>query len=132
MKLNKQSGINIVSVDYVAKAIMAALTSPVKQLNIVSSKCVPGYEVVKTILDKTGIDNWEAVRYLPDNQNSLEKLYYKTVGEQFNPYWDTSAHEFDTSELRNLLPTVEEPDVKHHFESLFDYALQNKFKTVIG
>lgn len=129
--ISENAGLNIIPVDYVAKAILAATDKSIKQLNLVSSQSIPVTKVAETILRKTGLTNWKFVADLPKNLNVLEQLYYNTVGSQFNEYMNTENHQFETLELRKLLSNIPEPDVDFHFEKLFEYALLKRFKTVL-
>lgn len=128
IQVNKQSGMNIIPVDYAAKAIVMAIDSPIRELNIVSSNNILNTQIVETIFKMIGIENWDYVDDVPEEMNDFERIYYGTVGKQFNPYWNTSSYEFDTSRLRDLVGEIEEPNVGQCFGSLFDYALRHEFR----
>jgi nucleoside-diphosphate-sugar epimerase len=127
IQINPQSGMNMIPVDYTAKAIVRASAQPLQELNIVSANNLPNAYIIETIFNKTGVQEWEYVTEMPDGLNKTERLYYCTVGRQFNPYWNTSPHSFSAKKLRALMPDIPEPNVANCFAKLFEHALERQF-----
>jgi nucleoside-diphosphate-sugar epimerase len=127
IQINPQSGMNMIPVDYTAKAIVRAASQPLQELNIVSTDNLPNAYIIETIFDKTGVNEWEYVTEMPDGLNKTERLYYCTVGRQFNPYWNTLPHRFSTRKLRALMADIPEPNVLNCFATIFDHALERQF-----
>lgn len=127
IQINPQSGMNIIPVDYTAKAIVRAASQPIKELNIVSDVNLPNAFIIETIFDKTGVKDWEYVTEIPDRLNKTERLYYCTAGRQFNPYWNTPAHSFCNKKLNALMHDIPQPNVINCFAKIFDHALERQF-----
>ncbi|MEW6606415.1 MAG: SDR family oxidoreductase [bacterium] len=126
--VNKDSGLNIVPVDYVAKAVCKLIFDSVKEMNIVHSNCLPHTYYIPEICRMIGVSNVQLVDSVPSDPNDLEKLYYRTVGAQFTPYVTTPKHEFDIRLLRRVMRNIEEPSVLKNFPSLLSFAIKNNFK----
>jgi len=132
IQISPDSSMNIVPVDYVAKAILAASNQSIKQLNIVSTENISVATVAESIFKQLGIQNWKFVQQVPLNLNQFEEMYYKTIGKQFMSYMNSVNCSFDTSDLRKLIPNVVEPDVLLHFDQLLAFAIKNKFKATLS
>ena len=117
---------NIVPVDYVAKTVIKGIeaNSP-SELNIVSEENLLLKDMFSHMLYKTGYFNYLFVPEVPEDQNEVERFYYKWIGSQVNHYIDTPVHHFNTNELRYLLRDLQEPAAVHHFPKIFDYAYTN-------
>ncbi|MCE9500247.1 MAG: SDR family oxidoreductase, partial [Leptospira sp.] len=127
--INKETGLNIIPSDYVAKAIVRAFQNDdVKELNIVHSKSTPLIFFLKHMAHQLGFNGVQFVDKKPADMNTLEKLFYRTVGAQFDGYINTPKHEFDVKPLRKLLHDIEEPSIMDDFDNLYAFALANDFK----
>ncbi len=124
---NKEGGLNLVPVDYVSRAILAAIDSEEEQINVASAQNVPNSLWISHIMKKCNI-NYESLEQEPTEKSETEIVYYKTVGAQISDYLSTTNHSYDTTKLRTLLKDVEEPDVTKHFEELYDYAHDRDFE----
>jgi len=135
IKMNLTSGLNLIPVDYAAKAIVRALATDIKELNIVSKKSVPNTYTIPEALRQVNWCNYEFTDTIPDNMTQVEKLYYRTVGPQLNDYLDTpgaQGNEFNITELSALMSDIAEPDVAGQFPMLMNYAVANSFNNILA
>ncbi|MEJ2664104.1 MAG: SDR family oxidoreductase, partial [Spirochaetia bacterium] len=85
--VNLDSHLNIVPVDFVAKAIEKAfLNDEIIELNPVDRKGEENVWFVPALLNHVGFHSFRFVRNKPRNLNMYEKVYYKTVGAVFTKY----------------------------------------------
>ena len=62
------------------------------------------------------------------NLSRIEQLYYRTVGEAFDPYITCPKTEYDTTDLQTLTPSLVEPDVRAGVEKLVEFAVEHEFE----
>ncbi len=129
--MNKDSGLNLIPVDYAAKAIAKAIETDLTELTIASNKCLQNKIALPQLLKQVGWTSFEIITEIPDNLNHIEQLYYKTVGAQLNNYLSTPVHEFDVAVLNELMHDYSQPDVSLQFENLVGYAVDNSFISLI-
>lgn len=129
---NPAGSVNIVPVDYVAKVVVRSFENDrVDQLNAVSSRqvstayllqCMCGYEGVKCdLLEDTPPT---------ESMSEAEKQYYETIGLTLSNYLSTPKHQFDTARLREVVADIAEPDVEREFKDLYEFAHENKFRSL--
>lgn len=130
--IDKKSGLNIVPVDFVAKAILYAFLNPdIKELNIVNPKQILHQNYVGDVLESFHINSYEYVSEKPTQLNSFEQLYYKTVGGLFEKYVSIPDLQFKAEEI---LKFVEEMQlditlgVHENFMNLIDFSVEKKFR----
>jgi nucleoside-diphosphate-sugar epimerase len=129
--VNKETSLNIIPVDYVAKVIVDTFSkNDIEQLNIVhhsSFKMIKGLEL---IMKEVGYFNFTFVTKDLDFEykNSVEKMYYESIGKHLKPYFITEANEYDTSLLNSILeiPKLDNED----FTNLIRSAITNKFQDI--
>ncbi len=121
MALNIEGGLNIVPVDYVAKAIIRATDIQEKQLNITLTKNVPTQHIIESILQKCEVEI-ELVDEEPKNKTIIEKLFYKTIGSQLLKYSTSKKHNFESKLVRELLYDIEEPNMQDNFNQVYNFA----------
>lgn len=121
MALNMEGGLNIVPVDYVAKAIIRATDIQDEQLNITLTKNVPTQHIIKSILQKCEVEI-ELVDEEPKNKTIIEKLFYKTIGSQLLKYSTSKKHNFESKLIRELLSDIEEPNMQDNFNQVYNFA----------
>lgn len=129
--VNKETSLNIIPVDYVAKVVVDTFSkNDIEQLNIVhhsSFKMINGLEL---IMKEVGYSNFTFVTNDMDFEykNSIEKMYYESIGKHLKPYFITEANEYDTSLLNSILeiPKLDNED----FTNLIRYAIANKFQDI--
>lgn len=129
---NPLGSINVVPVDYVAKAIIRSFEdNQVNQLNAVSSKQIPMAYLLQSMCSYEGI-KCELIEQVlpPSNMSVVEKQYYETIGPMFSGYFSTPNHQFDTTNLRRILSDIKEADVEKEFKDLFEFAHENGFKSL--
>src|SRR5690606_13707766 len=87
ISLNDTGVLNIVPVDYTAKAIVKALDhDEIREMNIANQFGVSIAEIAGTILECVEYMDYDLVSAEPELKNHSEELYYKVIGEQFNLY----------------------------------------------
>ncbi len=129
--INPDSGLNIIPVDYAAKAIVRALDTDLKELNIVSSKYLPNTFTIPTLLNEIGWHNFELVHQMPQDLNTIEKLYYRTVGPQLTSYLTSENYPYNMSDLHILMQDIKEPDTYNEFKNLCAYAVEKEFENAL-
>ena len=61
-------------------------------------------------------------------KNTIEKLYYESIGKHLKPYLITDANEYDTTLLNSIL---EIPNLDQEaFTNMIRYARLNDFKDI--
>ncbi|WP_109438916.1 SDR family oxidoreductase [Aquimarina sp. AU119] len=121
MVLNMDGGLNIVPVDYVAKGIIRATDIDEEQLNITLTQNVPTQHIIKSILQKCGVEI-ELVDEEPKDKTRIEKLFYKTIGSQLVKYSTSKKHNFESKLIRELLADIEEPNMLDSFSEVYNFA----------
>lgn len=127
--INKETGLNIIPVDYVAKVIVSVFRrADVQQLNIVNHKSLNLAKGLELIMNEVGYNNYSLVENTPDfeYQNTTEKLYYESIGKHLKPYLVSSAKQYNTTLLNSILenPTLDDET----FTQLIRYARLHNFK----
>lgn len=133
--MNLTSGLNLIPVDYAAKAIVRACKTDIKELNIVSKRSVPNTFTVPEMLRLVGWNNYEFMDTMPEAQNAVEKLYYRTVGAQLSNYLntpETKETQFNINVLNDLMKDIGEPNVDAHFSDLCNYAVARGFNNLLA
>ncbi len=102
---NRRSGLNIVPVDYVAKAmyLVCDQEDPGDSYHLVSDSETPHRRYIPQLLDSIGVTGVTQVDTVPTGRNALEALYYRSVGALYTPYITCDPILFDSSNLQPLL-----------------------------
>lgn len=135
IKMDTSSALNLIPVDYAAKAIVRALHTDIRELNVVSKKSVPNTFTIPEMFRQLNWTNYEFTDHLPANMSQMEKLYYRTVGPQLNNYLATPevpGTEFNVSVLNELMKDIAEPDVADQFPQLLHYAFEHGFNNLLA
>ncbi len=126
---SKKSGMNILPVDYAAKASIDIMSS--KNIKFSAFHLVNHEETIfpVTILDFLNIEGYKGVDTIPEDLNKLEKIYYRSVGKLFNGYINNGEMYFDTTSLdESLSKNIKCPYIdKEKFISLLEYAKKKNF-----
>ena len=104
--VNHETGLNIIPVDYVAKVILKTFArNDIDQLNIVHNQSFNIAKGLQIIMNEVGYQNFTLIPETSnfDYQNTIEKLYYESIGKHLKPYFTTSANEYDTTLLQSIL-----------------------------
>jgi nucleoside-diphosphate-sugar epimerase len=130
--LNYNSGLNIVPVDYAVKIIYGACihSDPSTFYHIANLQPIPHREYGKWMLEAIAVKGCIFSPEEPINKNSLEKLYYRTVGRVLQPYMLSEPMDFKTDNLRSLENKLDlecPPINKDNFMKLMDFAKQQYF-----
>ncbi len=127
LQVPEKSVINIVPVDYVAKALVSSLEDTVTQLNVVHPVDVSCRTLFKSGFELINFSNYTFVDDMPESVTQVEKMLYATVGSQLGPYINTPEHHFNTSLLSGLMPGINIPSVEDNFSKLLEFAVRQKF-----
>lgn len=130
--IDKKSGLNIVPVDFVSKAILYAYLNPqIKELNIVNPKQILHKEYVGEVLESFNINSYEYVDQKPENLNAFEQLYYKTLGGLFEKYVSVPDLQFNPDlilELIDKLNLETTLGVHENFMNLINFSMEKQFR----
>jgi nucleoside-diphosphate-sugar epimerase len=129
--INETTGLNIIPVDYVAKVIVKTFErNDILQLNIVNDKSFNFAKGLQLIMKEVGYTNFSLVKNTVDFEykNTIEKLYYESIGKHLKPYFITPPNEYDTVLLNSIL---EIPQIDNNaFTNMIRYAKLNNFKDI--
>ncbi|WP_290700666.1 SDR family oxidoreductase [Lacinutrix sp.] len=130
--IHKESGLNIVPVDFVSKAILYAVEHPeIKELNIVNPEQVLHKDYVGKVLESFEISNYEYIDKMPLNLNSFEAIYYKTIGQLFENYISIPDLQFDAKRIKDIISQLKLETtlgVHENFMNLINFSVEKKFK----
>ena len=129
---NPHAGLNIVPVDYVAKAVYQICTQdcPGNGFNLTSPAETPHQFYLDEMLRHLNITGVHHVDRVPVKKNARENFYYRTMGRIFNPYVAGLPMLFDTS---NYAPAMARAGIvcppidKANFGLLMAYAKKKFF-----
>ncbi len=85
---------------------------------------------LQLIMKEVGYTNFTLIQNSLDfkYKNTIEKLYYESIGKHLNPYFTTAANEYDTTLLNSIL---EIPKLDQEaFTNMIRYARLNNFKDI--
>ena len=129
--INEDTGLNIIPVDYVAKVIVKTFQrNDILQLNIVNDKSFKFSKGLQLIMKEVGYTNFTLIKNMVDFEykNTIEKLYYESIGKHLKPYFITAPNEYDTTLLNSIL---EIPKIDNEaFTNMIRYAKLNNFKDI--
>lgn len=129
--INEATGLNIIPVDYVAKIIVNTFQrDDIQQLNIVNDKSFNIVKGLELIMKEVGYNNFSFVQHSLDfkYKNSIEKMYYESIGKHLEPYLTTPESEYDTTLLNAIL---EIPKLDNEaFTNMIRYAKLHDFKDI--
>jgi nucleoside-diphosphate-sugar epimerase len=129
--INETTGLNIIPVDYVAKVIVKTFErNDILQLNIVNDKSFNFAKGLQLIMKEVGYTNFTLIKNTVDFEykNTIEKLYYESIGKHLKPYFITPPNEYDTVLLNSIL---EIPQIDNNaFTKMIRYAKLNNFKDI--
>ncbi|WP_264549750.1 SDR family oxidoreductase [Flavobacterium sp. N2820] len=129
--ISEESGLNIIPVDYVAKVIVATFKrEDIKQLNIVHNESFNLIKGLQLIMKEVGYSNFSVIQNTLDfdYKNTIEKLYYESIGKHLKPYLISDANEYDTTLLNSILeiPKLDAESFTH----MIRYARLHNFKDI--
>lgn len=129
--ISKETGLNIIPVDYVSKVIVSTFErTDIVQLNIVHNQSFNLVKGLQLIMKEVGYSNFSII---PngldfDYKNTIEKLYYESIGKHLKPYLTSAASEYDTTLLNSILeiPKLD----SESFTNMIRYAKLHNFKDI--
>ena len=85
---NKESGLNIVPVDYIAKAMYLITTKEIKgnSYHLVSKNELLHRDYIPAILNFVNVKGVQYIDDIPERKNQNEVFYYRTAGKILTPY----------------------------------------------
>ena len=130
--VDKESGLNIVPVDFVSKAILYAFLNPsIKELNIVNPTQILHTDYVGAVLNSFDVHSYAYVSERPENLNGFEQLYYKTIGSLFEKYISVPDLQFKAEEISKLIKQLKlgaTLGVHENFMNLINFSVEKKFR----
>ena len=130
--VDKESGLNIVPVDFVSKAILHAFLNPsIKELNIVNPKQILHESYVGDVLESFEINSYEYVSERPENLNAFEQLYYKSIGNLFEKYISIPDLQFKSDQIVKFIDQLQLDvtlGVHENFMNLINFSVEKKFR----
>lgn len=130
--IDKKSGLNIVPVDFVSKAILHAFLQPtIKELNIVNPKQILHKNYVGDVLKSFDIHTYEYVSEKPKNLNTFELLYYKSIGGLFENYVSVPDLQYKPDLILKFIHQLKLDvtlGVHENFMNLINYSVEKKFR----
>lgn len=128
--VHAESTLHLVPVDYVAKAVIAALHTPISELNIVPAVGCPVQESIATMLSIVGYPHYSFVDQLAAPTDRLQRAYQEKVVSSFGKYIQDAPYTFDNSQLLSLMAETPMPEVRSAFGALIQYAADRSFAAV--
>ncbi|NER18204.1 SDR family oxidoreductase [Spongiivirga citrea] len=129
--INKNTGLNIIPVDYAASIIEKAFTMNIKELNIVHSTSTNLFNGIQRIAETVNFKKLEIVspslNILESFSSKLETLYYNSIGIHLEPYLTSTPYEYDTRLLESILP-IPLYDTVDYLEHTVAYAKERAFR----
>ncbi|MEQ8908594.1 MAG: SDR family oxidoreductase [Vicingaceae bacterium] len=130
--VDKKSGLNIVPVDFVSRAVLHAFSNPkIEELNIVNPKQILHTDYVGEVLEAFNIRSYEYQEQKPENLNPFETLYYKSIGSLFEKYVSVPDLQFQAEEIMKLIDQWQLEltlGVHENFMNLINYSVRQRFK----
>ena len=130
--IDKKSGLNIVPVDFVSKAVLYAFLNPdIKELNIVNPRQILHKDYVGDVLESFNISSYEYIAEKPENQTIFEQLYYKSIGGLFEKYVSIPDLQFQPDLILKLIDQLQLDitlGVHANFMNLINFSVEKKFK----
>jgi nucleoside-diphosphate-sugar epimerase len=129
--ISEETGLNIIPVDYVSKVIVSTFQrTDIVQLNIVHNQSFNLVKGLQLIMKEVGYSNFSII---PngldfDYKNTIEKLYYVSIGKHLKPYLTSAANEYDTTLLNSILE-IPKLDAES-FTNMIRYAKLHNFKDI--
>lgn len=129
--ISEETGLNIIPVDYVSKVIVSTFQrTDIVQLNIVHNQSFNLVKGLQLIMKEVGYSNFSII---PngldfDYKNTIEKLYYESIGKHLKPYLTSAANEYDTTLLNSILE-IPKFDAES-FTNMIRYAKLHNFKDI--
>lgn len=129
--ISEETGLNIIPVDYVSKVIVSTFKrTDIVQLNIVHNQSFNLVKGLQLIMKEVGYSNFSII---PngldfDYKNTIEKLYYESIGKHLKPYLTSAANEYDTTLLNSILE-IPKLDAES-FTNMIRYAKLHNFKDI--
>ncbi len=129
---SQHSGLNIVPVDYVVKAMYLITTKVIKgnSYHLVSKNELPHKDYIPAILNFLNVRGVKYVNNIPENKSQNEILYYRTAGKILTPYITLKRFNFKVDNYEKEINTfgIKVPYMTiDKFILLLEYAKKHDF-----
>lgn len=122
---NTQTPVNVVPLDYAAKAVVRIFDNDtIRELNIASSTSLTTTALLAAIVVKKAGISCVLTKKLPQHMNRLERIYYNTAGIHLTPYLLMPWHRFDTIQLQRVMHDIPEINMQERFSLLHNKIVQ--------
>lgn len=130
--IDEESGLNIVPVDFVSKAILYAFLNPeIQELNIVNPTQILHKDYIGDVLESFNINSYKYVAKKPKNLSAFEQLYYKSIGGLFEKYISIPDLQFKPELILKLIEQLQLDvtlGVHENFMNLINFSVEKKFR----
>nr|VFK21301.1 MAG: Nucleoside-diphosphate-sugar epimerase [Candidatus Kentron sp. LFY] len=128
VRYSRDSGLNIVPADYVAKAMMFTILDDIynKSVHLVNDEETPHSLYIPLVEEAVNAAGVIRVDEEPKDKNIIERMYYRAVGKIFTPYITSESMLFDKSNMEGV-PVVCPKIDEEKFKILMDYAKSRNF-----
>lgn len=130
--IDQKSGLNIVPVDFVSKAVLYAFLNPdIHELNIVNPKQILHKDYVGEVLESFEIKQYEYINEMPEELTIFEQLYYKSIGGLFEKYVSIPDLQFQPEQILKLIDQLKLDltlGVHENFMNLINFSVEHKFR----
>ncbi|QSF44185.1 SDR family oxidoreductase [Paenibacillus tianjinensis] len=123
--ISRNSKVNIVPVDFVAKSVLAFFQQDIPYVNIVYPESINNRYLHASLLDALHFNRYEFIDEAPTNLNKSEKLYYRSINKVYTPYLNQCSNEYDTQLIGSIMGSTVMPKIDLH--SLADFSICNHF-----
>ncbi len=129
---NKNSGLNIVPADFVAKAMFLISTKNIATdgFHMVAKNAMPHDQYISAMLNYLGITGVRFVSSIPTDKTQYETLYYRTAGKILTPYISAKPIRFSVANYEDEIRKygLEVPTMTvEKFTKLLEYAGERDF-----
>ena len=129
---NPAGGLNIVSADLCAKVMYAAMTKEHHEVSyhLASTKHITNIDLLHSVLEAVNVIGLSVADRIPESQTTYEKLYYRTVGSIFTPYFAGDEMLFDTRSMIDVCRQANIPLIdidKDKLKLMLQYAKEHDF-----
>ncbi|WP_373943139.1 hypothetical protein OEG92_08585 [Polaribacter sejongensis] len=103
-------------------------------MNIVNPTQILHKEYVGDVLESFDVNSYEYVTVKPNNLNSFETLYYKTIGDIFENYISIPDLQFKSGLIIKLIEELQLDvtlGVHENFMNLINYSVEKNLERVI-
>ncbi len=123
--MSRDSKVNVVPVDFVAKAVLASFQQDIPYVNLTYPQSIANRHLYGSMLHALHFDQYEFVEEMPSGLNKSERFYYRSIDKVYNPYLNQCNNEYDSRLICSLTGTelITEIDL----QALAGFSIRNSF-----